>query len=55
MFHPGINKAQELNVTAEWLAFLLSIRDIPGSNLSPKTGSPEVFVVLLSPFRQILG
>jgi hypothetical protein len=28
------------NVVTEWLAFLLSVRDFPTSNLDPQTGYP---------------
>jgi hypothetical protein len=31
------------NITVEWLALLLCIREVPGSNLGPETGYPEVF------------
>jgi hypothetical protein len=30
------------NVVVEWLALLLRIREIPGSNLSPETGYPAL-------------
>jgi hypothetical protein len=30
-----------LNVVIEWLAFLLRIREVPGSNLGPETGYPD--------------
>jgi hypothetical protein len=39
----------------EWLTYLLPIREVPGSNLGPETGYPEVFVVFLIPSRQIPG
>jgi hypothetical protein len=29
------------NVVVEWLAFLLRIREVPGSNLGPETGYPD--------------
>jgi hypothetical protein len=32
----------------EWLAFLLLIREIPGSNLGPEAGCSEVFMGFLS-------
>jgi hypothetical protein len=37
----------------EWLTLLLHIREIPGSNLSPDTGYPEVFEVFFFPWRQM--
>jgi hypothetical protein len=43
------------NVVVEWLAFLLRIREIPGSNLGPETGCPDWFVVLLSTSSQMPG
>jgi hypothetical protein len=47
---------RELNVVVEWLALLLPIREVPGSNLGPETGCPDrSFVVFLSPFRQMPG
>jgi hypothetical protein len=29
------------NIVVEWLAFLLLILEVPGSNLGPETGYPE--------------
>jgi hypothetical protein len=38
------------NVVVEWLAFLLCIREVPGSNLGPETGYPDsVFVGFSAP------
>jgi hypothetical protein len=31
------------NAAAEWLAFLVPIREVPGSDVSPETGYPKVF------------
>jgi hypothetical protein len=40
----------------KWVTLLLRIREIPDSKLGPETGSlTEVFVVFLSPSRQIQG
>jgi hypothetical protein len=39
----------------KWLKLLSRNRKVPGSNLGPETGNPEVFVVLLSPARQMPG
>jgi hypothetical protein len=33
--------AQPLNFVVEWLALLLCIREVPGSNLGPETGYPD--------------
>jgi hypothetical protein len=42
--------AQQMLISVfEWLKLLLRIRVVPGSNLCPETGYPEVFVVFLSP------
>jgi hypothetical protein len=30
------------NVAVEWLTLLLSILEVPGSNIGPETGYPEV-------------
>jgi hypothetical protein len=30
------------SIFAEWLALMIRIRDVPGSNLGPETGYPEV-------------
>jgi hypothetical protein len=43
------------NVLVEWLTLLLTIREVPGSNLGRETGYPDFFLVLLSPSRLILG
>jgi hypothetical protein len=44
------------NIQSEWLAFLLRIREVPGSNLGPETGYPDrLFVVFLGPFTQMPG
>jgi hypothetical protein len=32
------NNNNKLNVVVEWLTFLLRIREVPGSNLSPEIG-----------------
>jgi hypothetical protein len=42
-------------VLAEWLTLLLRIREIPGSNIGPEIGYPDVFVVFLSFYRKIPG
>jgi hypothetical protein len=31
------------NVVVEWLTLLLHIREVPGSNICPKTDCPEFF------------
>jgi hypothetical protein len=42
------------NVMVEWLALLLRIREVPGSNLGPETGYPDrFFVVFLSPYSTL--
>jgi hypothetical protein len=51
----GLSQIQNGSIVVEWLALLLCIRDVPGSNLGPETGYPEVFVVFLSPSRQMPG
>jgi hypothetical protein len=40
----------------QWLTFMLRIREIPGSNLGPEIGYPDLsfFVGFLSDCRQIL-
>jgi hypothetical protein len=43
------------NVRAEWLALLLCIWEIPGSNLGPETGYPDRFFVSISLSRQTPG
>jgi hypothetical protein len=30
-----------LNVAVEWLTLLVRVREVPGSNLGPETGSPD--------------
>jgi hypothetical protein len=42
-----------MNIMVEWLALLLHIREIPGSNLDLETRNPDLrfFVVFLSPSR----
>jgi hypothetical protein len=43
------------NIVAGWLALLLYIQEISGSNLNPETGYPDrFFVVFLSPSKQML-
>jgi hypothetical protein len=43
-----------MNVAATWLAFLLCIRKVPGSNIGPETGYPDRFFVdFLRPSRQM--
>jgi hypothetical protein len=43
-------------IVVEWLALLLHIREVPGSNLSLKTGSSDRFFVdFLSPSKKMLG
>jgi hypothetical protein len=37
------------SVAVEWLALLLCIWEVPGSNLGPETGYPQAFLVFLSP------
>jgi hypothetical protein len=37
----GVLIAQSLNVVVEWLALLLRIREVPGSNLGQDTSCPE--------------
>jgi hypothetical protein len=37
-----------VNVEVEWLAFLLRIREVPGSNLRLETDCPDRFVVVPS-------
>jgi hypothetical protein len=39
------------NVVVEWLTILLRIREVPGLNLRPKTGCPEVFCGFLHSFQ----
>jgi hypothetical protein len=39
-WQPG-GKRHRSNVTTEWLAFLLRIREVQGPNLSPETGYPD--------------
>jgi hypothetical protein len=40
----------------ERLTLLLSIREVPGSNLGPETVYvDEFFLIFLSPFRQMSG
>jgi hypothetical protein len=34
-------EALVLNVVVEWLAFLLRIREVPGSDLGPETSYPD--------------
>jgi hypothetical protein len=42
------------NVSAEWLAFFIRIRDIQGSNVGPETGCClKIFVIFLIPSRQM--
>jgi hypothetical protein len=36
-------KLKSPNVEAKWCVLLLCIREVPGSNLGPKSGCPEVF------------
>jgi hypothetical protein len=48
---PWDKQSTKLKVTVKWLALLLSIRAVPGSNLSMETGDPEVPVVFPSPCR----
>jgi hypothetical protein len=46
------NFFRNLNVTAEWLALLLHIRDVMGSNMSTEKVLPTVvLVVFLSPSK----
>jgi hypothetical protein len=40
-FHNNIGNTQGPKVAVEWLALLLRIREIPGSNLGPMTRYPE--------------
>jgi hypothetical protein len=42
------------NVAVSWSALILHIREVPGSNIGPKSGYPEVLVVFLSPSRLML-
>jgi hypothetical protein len=42
-FTTASTNLNERNVVAEWLALLLHIRDVPGSNLGPKTEYSESF------------
>jgi hypothetical protein len=44
-----------LNIVAKWLALLLPIQEVLGSNLILETDYPEVFVIFFSPFRQMAG
>jgi hypothetical protein len=44
-----------LNIMAEWLTLLLHIYEVQGSNLGPETRYPEVFMIFLSPYRQMSG
>jgi hypothetical protein len=37
------------NVTAEWIAFLLLVRKIPGSNIGPETSCPHCGISWLPP------
>jgi hypothetical protein len=42
-------------VSAEWLALLLRIREVPGSNLGPETGcSDRCFVVFLKSLERYI-
>jgi hypothetical protein len=46
------------NITAAWLAFLLHIQEVLGTNLGPGTCYPvltEAFLVFFSPLTQISG
>jgi hypothetical protein len=44
------------NIVAEWVATLLCIWDVPGSNLGPETGYPDRFSgVILITSRYILA
>jgi hypothetical protein len=38
-----MDKEMKLDVVIEWLALLLRIREVPGSNFGPETGSLEGF------------
>jgi hypothetical protein len=40
------------NVVADWLTILLSIREVPGTNLGPEIGYPEVFCDLTQSFQE---
>jgi hypothetical protein len=43
------------SLIAEILTLLLYIQEVPGSNLEPETGYPELFLVFPSHFRQMPG
>jgi hypothetical protein len=51
----GFSRWKKLNVAVEGLVILRRIRQVLGSDLGPETGYPEIFTVLLSPFRQMPG
>jgi hypothetical protein len=44
-----VKNNQTPNVTAEWLALLLRVQEVPGLSLGLETGCPDVFVVFLGP------
>jgi hypothetical protein len=52
LFNFYFKKRETPKVAPACLAFLLRIREVPGSNLGTETGYPEDFVVYLSSSRQ---
>jgi hypothetical protein len=50
-------KYAKQKAVVEWLALLLLIREVPGSNLGPETDYPDsgLFVAFISPSRQNFG
>jgi hypothetical protein len=53
----GSSDSGQRLVAVEWLALMLHISEVSGSNLGLETGYPEFkfFVVFFCPSRQMLG
>jgi hypothetical protein len=49
----SVHTALQPTNRTSWLTILLRFREVPGSNIGPETGHPEVCVILLSPYRQM--
>jgi hypothetical protein len=51
--HVSNSALKRPNVMVEWLTRMLRIREVLGLNLDLETSFPEVFVLFLSPSRQM--